>query len=142
MAGDPRTSQPGNGQGTDASPDLVSSLSAERPRERLAIHGPAALSAAELIGVLWSTGTRGHTALDAAADALARHAGLVGLARASDLELEAVSGVGPVRAAQLVAAFELGRRVVTDWPPDRWIVKAPRDVGQRLVPLMGFLERE
>ena len=114
----------------------------ERPRERLALHGAAALSAAELIGVLWGSGTRGYTAVDAALDALRRHEGLVGLARASDVELEDVPGVGPVRAAQLSAAFELGRRVVTDWPQGRWTVRAPRDVGERLVPQMGYLERE
>lgn len=114
----------------------------ERPRERLAMHGAAALSAAELIGVLWGSGTRGATAVDAASDALRRHEGLVGLAHATDVELEAVPGVGPVRAAQLAAAFELGRRVITDWPQGRWTVRAPRDVGERLVPQMGFLERE
>jgi hypothetical protein len=101
----------------------------ERPRERLALHGAGALSAAELIGVLWGSGTHGHTAIDAAFDALRRHEGLVGLARATDVELEAVPGVGPVRAAQLSAAFELGRRLVTDWPQGRWTVHAPRDVG-------------
>ena len=114
----------------------------DRPRERLAMHGPAALSAAELIGVLWGSGTRGATAVDAAADALRRHEGLLGLARATDVELDEVPGVGPVRAAQLAAAFELGRRLVADWPQGRWTVRAPRDVGERLVPQMGFLERE
>jgi DNA repair protein RadC len=114
----------------------------ERPRERLALHGAGALSAAELIGILWGSGIRGHSAVDAASDALRRHEGLVGLARAADGELEAVPGVGPVRAAQLSAAFELGRRVVTDWPQGRWTVRAPRDVGERLVPQMGYLERE
>jgi DNA repair protein RadC len=73
---------------------------------------------------------------------LRRHEGLIGLARAADGELEAVPGVGPVRAAQLSAAFELGRRVVADWPQDRWTVRSPRDVGERLVPQMGYLERE
>lgn len=114
----------------------------ERPRERLAAHGPAALSAAELIGVLWGTGTRGTTSVAAAADALRRHEGLVGLARATDVELLEVPGVGPVRAAQLAAAFELGRRVMTDWPQGQWVVRSPRDVGERLVPQMGYLERE
>jgi DNA repair protein RadC len=114
----------------------------DRPRERLAAHGAAALSAAELIGVLWSSGTRGQSSFGAAADALRRHEGLVGLARATDVELREVQGVGPVRAAQLAAAFELGRRVVTDWPQGQWIVRSPRDVGERLVPQMGYLERE
>jgi DNA repair protein RadC len=115
---------------------------AERPRERMATHGPGALSAAELIGLLWSSGVHGRTAVDAAADALCRHEGLVGLARATDVELEAVPGVGPVRAAQLSAAFELGRRVVADWPRGQFIVHTPRDIGERLVPQMGYLERE
>ncbi len=108
----------------------------------MALLGAAALSAAELIGVLWGTGTRGSTAVDAAADALRRHEGLIGLARATDVELEQVPGVGPVRAAQLAAAFELGRRVVADWPQGRWTIRSARDVGERLVPQMGFLERE
>lgn len=114
----------------------------ERPRERMATYGPGALSAVELIGVLWGTGMQGHTAVDAASVALRQHDGLVGLARATDVELKSVPGVGPVRAAQLGAAFELGRRLVADWPQGRWTVRAPRDVGDRLVPQMGFLERE
>jgi DNA repair protein RadC len=117
-------------------------VASERPRERLASHGPGALSAAELIGIVWGSGGPGRTALDTATDALRRHEGLRGLARASDAELASVAGVGPARAAQLVAAFELGRRVVTDWPQDRWLVRSPRDVGERLVPQMGYLDRE
>jgi DNA repair protein RadC len=122
--------------------EAAAMVATERPRERLATHGAGALSAAELIGILWGSGTHGKTAVDAATDALRLHEGLVGLARASDAELEAVLGVGPVRAARLVAAFELGRRVVTDWPQGRWTVRSPGDVGDRLVPQMGYLERE
>jgi len=125
-----------------ATASIGSMVPAERPRERLASLGAAALSSAELIGVLWGSGTRGHTAVDAASEALQRHDGLMGLSRATDVELEAVPGVGPVRAARLAVAFELGRRLIADWPVDRWVVRAPRDVGERLVPQMGCLERE
>ena len=45
---------------------------AERPRERLALRGAGGLTSAELIGLLWGSGTRGRSALDLAADALAR----------------------------------------------------------------------
>jgi DNA repair protein RadC len=131
-----------NGGGPQLAGPMSLLPQSERPRERLAVHGAAALSAAELIGVLWGSGSHGKTAVDAATDALRRHEGLVGLARATDVELEAVPGVGPVRSAQLSAAFELGRRLVADWPPGRWVVRAPRDVGERLVPQMGYLERE
>ena len=114
----------------------------ERPRERLALRGPGGLSAAELIGLVWGTGARGMNAVDLAEEALARHDGLTGLARASDTELAAIPGIGPARAAQLSAAFELGRRLLADWPTGRWTIRAPRDVAERLILQMGRLERE
>jgi len=115
---------------------------AERPRERLALRGPGGLSAAELVAIVWGTGARGMNAVDLAEEALARHDGLTGLARASDAELAAIPGIGPARAAQLSAAFELGRRLLADWPTGRWTIRAPRDVAERLILQMGRLERE
>ena len=115
---------------------------AERPRERLALRGAGGLTSAELIGLLWGSGSRGRSAVDIATDALAGYDGLTGLARATELELAAIAGVGPARAAQLVAAFELGRRLLADWPSGRWTVRSPRDVADRLILQMGRLERE
>ncbi len=114
----------------------------ERPRERLAARGPGGLSAAELIALVWGSGSRGTSAVALADEALARHEGLTGLARASDLELQAIPGVGTARAAQLAAAFELGRRLMADWPAGRWTVRSPGDVADRLILQMGRLERE
>jgi DNA repair protein RadC len=115
---------------------------AERPRERLQLRGAAGLTAAELVGLLWGSGAPGRSAVDVAADAIARFEGLTGLARASGPELEAIPGVGGARAAQLLAAFELGRRLLADWPAGRWSIRSPRDVADRLVLQMGRLERE
>jgi DNA repair protein RadC len=115
---------------------------AERPRERLEARGASGLTSAELIGLLWGSGARGRSAVDLAQDALARFDGVGGLARASGLELEAVPGVGTAKASQLQAAFELGRRLMADWPTGRWTIRSPRDVADRLVLQMGRLERE
>lgn len=114
----------------------------ERPRERLELRGPGGLSSAELVGLLWGSGARGRSAVDLAEEAIARFDGLTGLSRASGLELEAIPGVGAAKAAQLQAAFELGRRLLADWPIGRWTVRAPHDVADRLVLQMGRLERE
>jgi DNA repair protein RadC len=114
----------------------------ERPRERLAARGAAGLSAAELIGLLWGSGSRGQSAVDLAEAALARHEGLTGLARATDIELESLPGIGAAKSAQLAAAFELGRRLLADWPTGRWTIRSARDVADRLVLQMGRLERE
>lgn len=114
----------------------------ERPRERLAQRGVGGLTTPELIALVWGSGTRGRSAVDLAADALARHEGLAGLARATDLELLELPGVGSAKAAQLLAAFELGRRQLADWPTGRWTIRGPADVADRLILQMGRLERE
>jgi len=101
-------------------------VTADRPRERLAAHGPAALSASELLTVLWGR--------HAAAESMARYATIHELARADLLELVEVPGVGEARAAQLLAAFELGRRSQVDGTTSRWTIRAPRDVADRLLP--------
>lgn len=115
---------------------------AERPRERLASLGPGALSAPELLAVLWGSGGAAGSSYAIAADTLARHGGLAELARADLLELTGVPGVGVARAAQLLAAFELGRRSHFGAATQRWTIRAPRDVAERLLPDMGRLERE
>ena len=108
---------------------------AERPRERLASVGASAFNTSELLAVLWGS-------TDAAGEAIARHGSLAELSRADLLELVAVPGIGAARAAQLVAAFELGRRSSVSAPGVRWSVRAPRDVADRLLPEMAALERE
>ena len=114
----------------------------ERPRERLASRGPAALATAELIGLVWGSGGPRANVVDLAAEALAAHGGLSGLAAATPAELERQAGVGRARSAQLVAAFELGRRLLADWPVGRWNARTPKDVADRLILQMGRLERE
>ena len=114
----------------------------ERPRERLAMRGAAGLSAAELIGLVWGSGSPGRSAVQVATEALAAAGSLSNLAAASPPELEVISGVGAARAAQLAAAFELGRRLLADWPTGRLTVRAPRDLADRLILQMGRLERE
>jgi len=114
----------------------------ERPRERLRLRGAAGLTAAELIALIWGAGFRGANAVDLAEAVLSRHDGVSGLARATGPELESIAGIGPARAAQLEAAFELGRRLLADWPSGRWTIRSPSDVADRLVLQMGRLERE
>jgi DNA repair protein RadC len=130
---------PAHGRASRSVRDLPA---AERPRERLALRGPGGLSAAELIAVVWGTGSRGRGATELAEEALARHGGVAALARATDAELVAIAGIGAAKAARLAAAFELGRRSIADWPVGRWTIRSPRDVADRLLPEMGRLERE
>lgn len=85
----------------------------ERPRERLIEKGPSSLSDAQLLAVLLRTGREQASAVELAIDLLTRFGGLSGLAAVSISELCAVAGIGPAKAADLLASLELGRRVLT-----------------------------
>ncbi len=86
---------------------------AERPRERLAKQGAAALSDAELLAIFLRVGIRGKSAVDLARELLASFDGnLATLAAATTKELARLPGIGPAKAAQLAAALELARRAL------------------------------
>lgn len=116
---------------------------AEQPRERLFAYGPANLSGSELIAVVLAGGSSIGFASDVAHRLLVKHESLDAIARAHPTELIGVPGVGPVRAAQIAAAFELGRRSLGNaQAASRWTIRTPRDVADRLTLEMGQLERE
>ena len=83
----------------------------ERPRERLVERGPDALTHAELIAILLRTGLKGANVVRVGENLLRKFGSLNGLALASVDELKQISGVGPDKAATLVAAFALARRM-------------------------------
>lgn len=80
----------------------------ERPREKLRVHGPEALSEAELLAVLIHTGTKGKSAVELAS-AVLKEAG-PNLGRWGLSEFTQVAGVGEAKACQILAALELARR--------------------------------
>src|SRR5450432_878857 len=83
----------------------------ERPRERLVARGPDALTHAELIAILLRTGLQGANVVQVAQNILQKFGSLNALALATVDELKQISGVGPDKAATLVAAFALARHM-------------------------------
>lgn len=88
----------------------------ERPRERLLAHGVDALTEHELIALVLRNGTAGKSALDLAAELIAEYGSVQALASARPEELASRPGMGPAKAAALVAAFQLSRRSVRSDP--------------------------
>src|SRR5215510_12949698 len=84
----------------------------DRPREKLQRLGAAALGDNELVAIVLGSGSRDCGALELDNRLLERAGGLHGLTRAALGELHRVSGVGHARAAQILAAVELGRRTL------------------------------
>ena len=109
----------------------------DRPREKLDRIGPPGLGDNELLAIVIGSGSRGRGALDLANAVLASFAGLHGLTRTSQDELRCVPGVGPARAAQILAAIELGRRTLLRSAPARQRVASPRDAALMLIPEFG-----
>jgi len=82
----------------------------ERPRERLLDQGSGSLSDAELIAVLLRTGHTGASVVEISRELLNENGGLQGLLGATALSLRR-PGVGPAKAAGLLAALEIARRL-------------------------------
>ncbi|MFY9328047.1 MAG: DNA repair protein RadC [Georgfuchsia sp.] len=102
---------------------------AERPRERLLAQGAAALSDAELLAIFLRVGIKGKSAVDLARELLSHFDGRLScLAQATVKELSQLSGMGPAKAAQLMAALELARRALKDDMRTRDLLGSPQAV--------------
>jgi DNA repair protein RadC len=113
----------------------------ERPREKLAKHGPAALTDPELIAILLRTGVAGKNAVEVARELLEKYGSLTGLSRCTRDELSKIRGVGPTKAVQLVAAFTLGQRMAAETLSDRKL-DSPDLIHELLGTEMRMLRKE
>lgn len=105
----------------------------DRPRERLARLGSEALRDAELLAILFRTGTRSVGAVALAEKVLACFGDLRVLSRASLEELQQVDGLGRVKATEIKAALELGKRLAVFQGRDRVRIRAAQDVVDLLM---------
>ena len=95
------------------------------PREKLRERGAAALEDAELLALVLGSGVAGRSALRIGRS-LARQSPAE-LARWPSARWSSEAGLGPARAAALVAAFELGRRAL-EATPEGAPIRGPEDV--------------
>jgi len=116
---------------------------ADRPRERLLQLGASALTTTELLAILIGTGTSGASAPEVAAALLAQGGpDLACLARRTAAELATAQGVGRAKATRIVAALELGRRLLEEGRPDRTRIRSPADVYRWFAPRLADLAAE
>ncbi|HEY9696895.1 MAG TPA: DNA repair protein RadC [Trichocoleus sp.] len=104
----------------------------ERPRERMLTDGARSLATAELIAILLGTG-QGAGKLSAVGlgqyllQKLGEHQrdSLAVLRDVTAQELMEIPGVGPAKATTILAAIELGKRVLSSRPPERTVIDDP-----------------
>lgn len=115
----------------------------DRPREKLVLKGPSALSDAELLAILIGSGTRQQSALDLARTVLARaNNNLIELSRLSRSTFQKVNGIGEARSVILVAALELGRRRQAAGSLERPQIRSSNDLYRQLDFRLSHLNHE
>lgn len=109
----------------------------DRPREKLLLHGSQSLTDAELIAILLRTGTKGKSVIQIAQELISKETNLAQLASKTSADLIKNSGIGKDKAATLLAAFEISRRVLsqTKWFSKKKIT-SPADVAEIFIPLL------
>lgn len=114
----------------------------ERPRERLIRHGAERLANKELLAILLRTGNRRESALALAERLLARFGSLRELATTSYEELVTVNGIGPAKATDIIAAFELARRLGESHMEFQGVVNNPKDAAQLVLGELSRADKE
>lgn len=113
-----------------------------RPRERLILLGEQQLSDIELLAILLRTGTKKESALELSAHLLRHFETLSNLRRASLSELCELSGIGQVKATEMRAMIELGKRIQLAKNQREGQVLGSQEFGQRIAQEMLNLEQE
>ncbi|HEY7751506.1 MAG TPA: DNA repair protein RadC [Ignavibacteriaceae bacterium] len=109
----------------------------DRPREKLLSKGAENLSDAELIAILLRTGKKGKSVVAIAQELIQSEENLATLASKSLKALKDIGGVGNDKAATLLAAFEISRRVQhqSKWFREKKIT-SPSEVAEIFIPLL------
>lgn len=113
----------------------------ERPRERLVRKGPKSLSNAELLAIILRNGSNKENVLELSKRVLNNY-NLKSLSRKRINILKKQFGIGEVKACQIIACFELGRRLAA-YNEDKYPkISSIRDVVNLVTPEMSNLKKE
>ncbi len=110
-----------------------------RPRERLHKEGPQALSPAELLAIILKSGTKKENVLEISNRLISKY-GLLNLSSCSLQQLQQQYGIGPARASQIVALFELYQRVNYNQYKNK--INCAKDVAELYLPKTQALQKE
>ena len=113
----------------------------ERPSNRLMSNGPASLSNAELLSIILKSGSVAENAINLSQRVLSQF-DLKQLSATSAHQLMRIHGIKSGKATQIVACFELARRLETFGTSMRFKINSPEDVYRRLYPAMRESKKE
>lgn len=121
---------------------IISWPEEDRPREKLLKYGAHTLSNAELLAILIRTGVEGSSAVDLGHELLRRFKTLRALSACDPTELCEIKGLSTAKIAQIKAAVELGRRMMSEERALAGPIRSSSDVADYLMPLLRDLKHE
>ncbi|MEI7898690.1 MAG: DNA repair protein RadC [bacterium] len=143
---DPHPSYPPDGTAYPDAPMTMRELPVEmRPREELQRRGAENVPDEVLIAILLRSGMKGKNVTELARELLRRYGGLANLAKTTFEELlhNKIKGLGKVKALELAAALELGRRAANQGPShDAPVIREPESAFRIISPLARNLQQE
>jgi len=114
----------------------------DRPREKLLKYGEHTLSNAELLAIMIRTGAPGKSAVDIGRELLHKFKSLRAMSGVDISEFKKIIGLKHAKIAQIKAAIELGRRMLSEEKALEGPVKSSTNVVDFLMPLMRGLKKE
>ena len=115
----------------------------ERPREKLLTLGAQSLNNTELLAILLHSGTRQKSVFAVAQELLSvyKENGLAAAIHAPQ-DLKKIDGIGPAKAATILAAIELGLRLAQKPTSPKYIIRMPSDAATYLMPKLRYAQKE
>lgn len=114
----------------------------ERPRERLLKHGADNLSDAQLLAIILRTGSGEKGVLSLAMSLLEAFGDMRNIDSASISELASLKGLGTAKIAQIKAAFELGKRLMSESSANKPVFSSGHSVYSYFSPRFKNLKKE
>lgn len=117
----------------------------ERPYEKCEAYGPSSLSDAELLAVILRTGSKNLRAIDLAVKVLnysTNNPGLKGLNYLSMKDLTQITGIGRVKAIELMCVTELTKRMSKEIHKDSLKFITPESIANYFMQDLRHLARE
>lgn len=114
----------------------------ERPRERLIKHGADSLSDAQLLAIILRTGSGQKGVLNLSMSLLETFRELRNIDAASVAELSSIKGLGTAKIAQIKAAFELGKRLMSGSSDGRPVFSSSHSIYAYFAPRFKNLQKE
>lgn len=114
----------------------------EKPRERLIRYGAEHLSNEDLLAIILRCGTKEHNVKDLSNQILMKIKTITDLNTLGINELKRIKGLGEVKAITLLAALELGKRVIGREIDERMLVNNTEAVHHYFAPLIGHKRQE